>query len=223
MWSARLYSAYIGSPDLFALFKRSFLALFGRTDIPIETLGKFSEWLVSLLLVNRSDNAGYPLSDIEARAALRRVGSAVLPMVANRLAVELEQATPEQKSIRWSSVVGMVFHGIWPLDVELQTSAANFELVRLLLVSGGAFSEVADAILPFLRPDDPRAHTTVYSISDASEDLYRNAPEKLLNVVAAIVGDAPPSTVYALDKVLDRLRAVDPKIAERRKFQKMLV
>ena len=38
-WSARKYANYIGSPRLFLLTKRSFLALFGRVEIADEDLG----------------------------------------------------------------------------------------------------------------------------------------------------------------------------------------
>ncbi|WP_316185369.1 MULTISPECIES: hypothetical protein [unclassified Bradyrhizobium] len=222
MWSARMYSAYIGSPELFGLFKRSFLQLFGRTDVSTEALGTFGEWIVSILIANRTDKTGYPLTDIEARSALRRAGSTVLPKVANSLAQELERATPEQKVNSWRNVVGVVFQAIWPIDVELQTNMATFELVRLLLSSGDAFAEVADAILPFLRPDEQRSYSVVYLISDAMDDVYGMAPEKLLDVVAASVGEAPPGTIYALKKVLSRLHKVDPKLSEKRKFQKLL-
>src|SRR5437660_2093492 len=43
MWSARKYSNYIGSPELFSLTKRPFLEMFARSDISAEELRTFSE------------------------------------------------------------------------------------------------------------------------------------------------------------------------------------
>jgi hypothetical protein len=203
VWSARKYSGYIGSPELFGLLKQSFLQIFGRSDTPPEDLRTFAEWLTAILIANHASEAGYPLLDTEARSALRRAGDTALSSVGHQLAIQMGNATPEEKVKRWRTVVGPVFRAIWPLDV--------------------AFPEAADIIVPFIRPDDPRAHTTVYSIAEASDALFVAAPPKMLDVIAAVVGEAPPGSVYALGKALKRLRAVDPSLADTRKFQKLLV
>jgi hypothetical protein len=221
MWSARKYSNHIGSPELFGLLKEPFLQLFGRSNTPTEDLRTFSEWLTVILLVNYSDDAGYPLSPTEARSALRRAGVSVLPTVAHSLAIEMERTPEEEKLERWRQVIGPTFEAIWPLDVELQTSATTFKLVQILLVTGEAFPEASETILPFIRPDR-RDYTTVFSISRAPDQLYDAAPSKMLDVVEAVVGEAPQGTVYALNKILSRLRAIDPKLADTRKFQKLL-
>lgn len=221
IWSARKYSSYIGPPELFDLFKKPLLQIFGRSEVA-EHLETFADWLVAILIANREDGAGYPLSDAEARAALRKAGPRGLISVGQRLAVEMERGLPDQKRTRWRDVVGSVFQAIWPLDADLQTSSTTFGLVRILLATGDAFPDAADVILPYIRPDEPKSQRTVYSISGATEGLYKSAPEKLLDVVAAVVGDAPAGSVYALERVLARLRAVDPQIANKRKFQKLL-
>jgi hypothetical protein len=222
VWSARKYSSYIGSPKLFGLTKQSFLQIFGRSDTSTEDLRTFAEWLTTLLIANYASGAGYPLLDTEARSALRRAGESAMSSVGHRLAVEMGSATPGQKIKRWQTVVGAVFRAIWPLDVELQTSAATFQLVQILLATGDAFPEAADVIIPFIRPDDPHAHTTVFSIAEASDALFQVAPSKMLDLIAAVVGEALPGSVYALGKALARLRAVDPSLADTRKFHKLL-
>ena len=52
--------------------------------------------------------------------------------------------------------------------------------------------------------------------------LYEAAPSKMLDMMVAVVGDAPLASVYALVKALSRLRAIAPDLAEGRKFQKLL-
>jgi hypothetical protein len=222
VWSARKYSAYIGSPKLFGLVKQFFLEIFGRSNTPAEDLRTFAEWLTAILIANHASGAGYPLLDTEARSALRRAGESALSSVGHRLAVEMEGGTPEQKIERWQTAVGPVFRAIWPLDVELQTSAATFKLVQILLATGDAFPEAADVIIPFIRPDDPRAHSTIFSIAEAPDALFQAAPSKMLDITAAVVGEALPGSVYALGRVLSRLRAIDTSLADTRKFQKLL-
>jgi hypothetical protein len=105
--------------------------------------------------------------------------------------------------------------------VELQTSATTFKLVQILLATGEAFPEACDIIIPFIRPEDARTETTVFSIANAPGALYKAAPARMLDMIDAVVGEAPPGSVYALAKPLSRLQAIDPKLADTRKFQKL--
>ncbi|MGY3422299.1 hypothetical protein ACVWZW_002774 [Bradyrhizobium sp. F1.13.4] len=153
---------------------------------------------------------------------IRKTGGRSLSSVGHRLAVEMDSAKSEEKIERWQNVVGPVFRGIWPLDVELQTPAATFTLVRILLASGAAFPEAADVIIPFIQPDDPRSQSTVHSIAEADEALYKAAPSKMLDMLVAVVGVAAPGSVYALGKALSRLRTIAPALGDSRKLQKLL-
>lgn len=221
-WAARKYSNYIGSPELFGLVKRPFLEMFGRSDVSSEEMRTFAEWLTTLLLANMyRPNNKYPLEATEARAALRRAGGEVLSSVGHRLAMEMEAAKPEEKAERWRTIVGPVLQAIWPLDVELQSHLSTFKLVQILKATGDAFPAAADAIIPLIRSDDPRGQTTIFSISEAPEGLYASAPEKMLDLVAAVVGGASPGSVFALNKALEKIRTVAPHLASTRKYQKL--
>jgi hypothetical protein len=222
MWSARKYSNYIGSPELFRRTKESFLAMFSRPDVPDEELSTFADWLAAIVLANQAHDAGYPLTAPEARSALRQAGPRSLTDVGHRLAIEMEKARPDEKIARWRNVVAPVFQSIWPLDVELQTASSTFKLVQILRACGNAFPEAADVIIPFIRPEDPRRHTSIHSISEADDVLYSSSPEKMLDLLAAIVGEAPVRSVYGLGKALDRLRARAPELADTKKFQKLM-
>jgi len=61
----------------------------------------------------------------------------------------------------------------------------------------------------------------VFSISLANAEFFKTAPTKKLDMIAAVVGDALPGSVYMLGEVLSRLKAINPKLAETRKFQKL--
>jgi hypothetical protein len=222
MWSARRYSNYIGSPELFGLMKEPFLALFERTDASEEDRETYADWLTAIILANQAENAGYPLTPAEARSALRQAGPASLNDVGHRLAVYMQKAKPEDKVATWRNVVGPVFESIWPLDIELQIPATTSKLVQILRASGAAFPAAAEAIIPFIRAEDPRRHTSVHSIADADEVLYTTSPEKMLDLLAAVVGDAPPHSVFSLGKALDRLRSLAPTLAETKRFQKLV-
>lgn len=222
MWTARKYSSHIGSPELFGIMKQPLLQMFSRTDAQAEDLEAFADWLAAVLIANQSGRVNYPLEPTEARLALRRAGVEALSSVAHRLAGEMGRAEPAQKLTHWRNVVGPVFQAVWPLDVELQTSATTFKLTHILRESGEAFPEAADIIIPFIHSDDPRAQSSVFSLAEAPEDLYKAAPSKMLDLIAAVVGDPAPGSIYALNKALSRLRAIDPSLTDTRKFQRLL-
>jgi len=221
MWSARKYSNHIGSAELFRLTKEPFLELFSRLDIPDEDLRVFSDWLAAILMANQIDNAIYPLTAAEVRSVLRRAGHQSLSSFAHRLAIEMETAKSEEKEEVWSERVGSVFQGAWPLDVELQTPMVTDKLVQILLATGSAFRKAAAMILPFIRPEDPRWHTSVFSISEASAELYGVAPERMLDLLSAVAGDAPDRSLYGLNKALDKLKEKAPHLVQTKQFQKL--
>ena len=135
--------------------------------------------------------------------------------------MEMGNAKPEEKAKVWSERVGLVFQGAWPLDVELQTPTVTLYLVQLLLATGSAFGEAATMILPFIRPEDPRLHTSVFSISEASPELYGVAPEKMLALLSAVAGDAPDRSLYGLNKALNKLKEKAPHLVQTKQFQKL--
>jgi hypothetical protein len=228
VWNGRRYSSYIGSPRLFELTKTPFLEPFGRREITEDDLRVYGEWLAIIVMANQSENAGYPITPTEARSALRAAGPRALSSVAHRLAVETK---PEEKIAHWQNVVGSVFESIWPLDAELQSPSSTFKLVQILLATGDAFSQAADIIIPFIQAEDPRLHTSVYSISIVDsvysisivDDVtYASSPQKMLDLIAAVVGDAPTRSVYGLMNALDRIREHAPHLANTKRFQRLV-
>ena len=190
--------SYIGAPALFDLTKDAFLELFNRPDTPIEDLRIFAGWVAAIMVANQSENSKYSLTSIEARSALRRAGVRILPTVAHRLAIELQGAKAEDKLAKWRSVVGPVFQNVWPLDIDLQTSASTFNLVQILLASGAAFFEAGKIIIPFIRPDEPNRHSSTYSISNADDILYSSSPQTMLDLLSAVVGEILQDTSFVL-------------------------
>jgi hypothetical protein len=114
-----------------------------------------------------------------------------------------------------------VFQGAWPLDVELQTPAVTNKLVQIMLATGSAFGKAAGIIVPFIRAEDPRGHSSVYSISEAGAELYGVAPEKMLDLLTAVAGDAPDRSLYGLTKALNKLKEKAPHLVQTRQFQKL--
>ena len=222
-WEARKYANYIGSPELFGLLKAPFLEMFGRSDVTAEDLRVFAGWLTAILIANKSQSDDlYLLDPLEARAALRRAGAKSLSSVGHRLATEMEDAKSEDKVERWQTIVGPVLQAIWPIDVDLQSNSANFKLVQILKATGGAFVEAADVIIPLIRPDDPKSHSTVYSIATAPEELFELSPTKMHDLIIAVVGEGTDGSIYSLDKALSCIRDRDPRLANTRKFQRLL-
>ncbi|NSZ03128.1 hypothetical protein G6M70_04680 [Agrobacterium tumefaciens] len=219
VWQARLYSRFIGGPKLFALVKPAFLQLFLRPDVSDEALREFSGWLVSMLLANIKSNAGYDLSFVEARAALRRTRPMVLQSVAHDLAEEMQRAAPSEKLVVWKNIIGPVFEGIWPMDVDLLSGTVTFKLLQILRATGEAFPHAASVIEPFIVPEEKEQGTAAYSLGNADDILFSLAPSKMLDIVTAVVGSRPPGSVFELRSVLERISACDPALINTRKYQ----
>jgi hypothetical protein len=222
MWSARKYSSHIGTPELFRRLKNPFLELFVRPEVPEEDLRVFSDWLAAILLANQGGRVGYPLKATEVRSLLRRAGANSLSSFAHRLATQMESAKGEEKIKAWTEIVGPVFRGAWPLDVELQTSSATFKLVQILLATGPAFGEAASVIIPFIQAEGSRNHASIFSISQTSEELYHQAPDKMLSLLNAVAGDSADQSIFGLNVALDKLRKAAPRLAQTKAFQKLI-
>jgi hypothetical protein len=222
-WEARKYTNYIGSPVLFSLIKAPFLEMFGRLDISAEEVRVYASWLATILIANktRSDEP-YPLEPVEARNALRRVGAKSLSSVGHRLAVEMGNSKPEEKVERWRTVVGPVLQEIWPIDVDIGSNSANDNLFRILISTGDAFLEAADVIIPLMRPEDHKNHLTVISIFSAPSEIYTKYSHKLFEILDIIVNPNAVENIFYLDDVLRRIGENDPRIANSRKFQRLL-
>jgi hypothetical protein len=221
MWSARKYSNHIGSPALFEATKTAFLEMFSRQETPGDHLQTFSEWLAVILIVNQMGRVHYALTAPEVRSVLRRSRPATMTSFAHQLAIEMQGIKPHEKLKAWNEIVGPVFKGAWPLDAELQTSASTYNLVRLLLATGPAFADAAVVIIPFVQPEDPRHHTSVFSIAEADDELYAVDPQKVLNLLSTVVGDASSQSVYGLNKALQKLSAKAPHLAQTKAFQNL--
>jgi len=92
----------------------------------------------------------------------------------------------------------------------------------MLRASGAAFPEAADIIIPFIRSEDALHHTSVFSLAEADDLLYSSSPERMLDLLAAVVGEPPARGAYGLDKALKRLREHAPELADAKRFQKLL-
>jgi hypothetical protein len=84
-----------------------------------------------------------------------------------------------------------------------------------------AFLEAAKVIVPLLRPDDRKSHSTVFAIASAPDELYQLSLSKMLELADALVSEETDGNIYPLGKVLSRVREHDPSLANTRKFQRL--
>ncbi|WP_139025096.1 hypothetical protein [Bradyrhizobium sp. STM 3843] len=89
------------------------------------------------------------------------------------------------------------------------------------MATGQAFEDAAPVIIPFIRPEDPRGHSSVFSISEVKPDIYAVAPRQMLNLLTAVAGDAPNRSLYGLNKALEKLKDEAPELVTTKAFQKL--
>jgi hypothetical protein len=95
------------------------------------------------------------------------------------------------------------------------------KLVQIMLATGPAFGKAAIVISPFIRAEDPRWHSSIFSISEADAELYGVAPEKMLDLLTAVAGDAPDRSLYGLNTALNKLKDNAPHLIQTKQFQKL--
>lgn len=66
-----------------------------------------------------------------------------------------------------------------------------------------------------------RAHSSVFSISEADPEIYKVAPEQMLNLLSAVAGDAANQSLYGMNKALEKLEESAPGLIETKAFQKL--
>jgi hypothetical protein len=93
--------------------------------------------------------------------------------------------------------------------------------VQILLATGLAFGDAAKIIIPFIRSEDPRRHSSVFSISETKVEIYRVAPQEMLRLLIAVAGDAPDHSIYGLKKALTRLKEKAPQLVPTKAFQRL--
>lgn len=221
MWSARSYSNYIGSPELIRALKEPFFELLNDADTPIELLQRYAEWLATIAIANQKEDAGYPVTNAEVRSILRKAGVSTLQSVAHKIAREMETTPTNQKNQYWREVIGPVFEGIWPLDIDLRSASLAFKLVQILRATGAAFARASSVILPYIAPDYARSHAIIRTIAKADDILFSSGPKEMLQLISAVVGVAPTSSVYDLQRALDRVSAVDPSLENTPLYQRL--
>lgn len=96
-------------------------------------------------------------------------------------------------------------------------------VVQILRATGEALPEAAETIIPFVRAESGQSFTTIFSLSQESDAFFQMAPKTVLDLIAAIVGDAAPGSVFSLGPTLPRLQDLAPDLAATRKSQKLLI
>jgi hypothetical protein len=222
VWSARSFSNYIGSVRMFAALKEPFLLLFERQDMPVERQAKFGEWLTVMLIENRTANTGFDLSLSEARSALRKAFDETRTQVAHRLAVEMARSPEDQKRATWTNIVGPVFKGLWPQDIDLRSSRHTYKFVQILCASGDAFPDAVNTILRYIEPEPSDRSTTIFSLKEADDIVISSAPQKVLELTWAIVRGSPRGSVPILRPLLNRLQKTCPEVSNTELFKRLM-
>jgi len=222
VWESLKYSKYIRSPGLFGLIKKPFLEMFGRSGVTSDELRTFAEW--SPRFPSRTDPARMTFTRLRRPRRVPRCGEPVWMRFRALDTAWLWKWKRRRRSRRRSggerlSVLSFRRFG---RSTSMQSHASTFKLAQILMATGEAFPEAAEVIIPFIRPDDPRSQLTIFSIAEAPKQLYALSPSKMIDLVAAVVGEASPGSVFALSKALSRIRALEPSLANTRKFQRLL-
>lgn len=217
-WSV-LLQGRVPAPDLYAELKPSLIEAGRRIELK-RSLESVASWLIAPLLWAQEPAAPVPeISAVEVRRALSQALETVRSSAAFWLTRAMEELPGEGADV-WRERIGPLFRQIWPLEPKSRSEGASLHLLRLVLKTGDAFADAAEAIAPALGPLETWDIEMYLDRGEDAAPFYSSAPGALLTILDAVVSeDAVPQ---ALLKMLGGLIETDPSLGEDGRYLKLL-
>ena len=146
----------------------------------------------------------------EARAALQQAPARGRREAAHYIHRLMPQERPDDGAALWRERVGPWLASAWPKDRVLRDADASASLAMAASLSGRAFPEALETIMPFVVPDagkSPLWRTLL------DTELPESFPDEVLRLVAGTATLEPPRWhLHDLPELLDRIEAADPAL-----------
>jgi hypothetical protein len=218
-WNGILSSGEMPPPELWALIKPNFLALF--PDIYLWDWGDWAaerahEWVVLAAAFASDEIDGITFA--EARDALRNMDDAGREHV-----IHFIGRVGKENDDGWNRFALPFIQNSWPQEVKFQTESATRAWVSMLDDAGSAFPAVLRVVRPFLVPIRG-AHHWLFGFTremGGDEPLSLRFPSETLNMLSCIIADEPRDAPYDLSQVLDTIVEADPSLVTDARFRRL--
>jgi hypothetical protein len=206
-WSGYLAAGKLLSPTRFGDLKAAFLDLFGvAANWPWAkpALARMADFLVVMSLER---SRGY-VTLAETRRALQRGGEEAMMGAINSLYRRLnadKRTWPPIKRFLTSA---------WPRELRLNTTALSKRLADLPVMTGEAFPDAVETVLPLLRPVD-QLNSFLYRATrekDEAPSPVERFPRACLKLLDAVIAPSPPRPPHDLARVLEAIAEASPDL-----------
>lgn len=114
---------------------------------------------------------------------------------------------------RWNITDKLSFlREVWPLQIAARGPEVSGRLCGVAFADEDNFSELVDAILPFLSPIQSGDFLVTYVHNEQSK-IFERFPKKVLTLLSKVLPPNAADWPYSAAQGLDRIIAADPKLA----------
>jgi len=216
----------IGSARLFNVLKPTILSAFEDNRFSdTEFEGLVSNLLSVVVWHQRGEAPEYHLTAAEVRRALtlgpasarKNVSWNLWRMMGKPDSDGADQNDAEEvaidRPVRWRTIIGPIFRGIWPLDVRLRSKGTSHNLVLMALECEAAFPEAVEAILDVVVPYELYQLSHSLRLEDKHSELVRQFPLAFVRLANALIDPDVFRVPTDLASFLQDCVAADPAVA----------
>ena len=202
------------NPDLLAVLKEDFLALFSH----LPRLGQSRENAVRLLVFLTVENPEAFVRN-EVATTLRSLDSQDLASAAEALASLLEHS--DQPDKLWRATIASWIDRHWPSRAAARTERVSRSLVEVAIRTGDAFGEAITALRSRLVPYDDEHDSTTHLLNQFN--VPARFPEEVLELLNIVVPDglAKPWSWSSLRDILEDIAQRSPELTKDRGFHRL--
>ena len=218
-WNGAFSHGRLPTGSVFDQIKDAFIELFPKLyswkwqDMAEEAA---HNWVVCASIFSNEEFTGISFDD--ARVCIRKMtqeGQQQMIGFLGRVGQDNEDG--------WEGYVIPFIDNAWPKESRYQTEKTTHAWMLMLEDSDEKFSEVLDAVKPFLRPMRS-VHYGLYGITDGSDDqdaIITRFPEQSLDLLDVVVAEGPGNAPFDLDGALRALADAQPEIVSDRRFARL--
>lgn len=211
MWEAYVFSRYIAAPQLFKKLKPAFLEGIKHTDLSHSTRDRLGEHLILMLAETHQGNR-WPISAVEAKAALRSTDDIVRGRAAWFLWRWYAGAAGQKRAAIWAKVIRPILNRAWPRDRACQSPTVARNFAELAMENTQKFSEAVKDTKPFMVRGTLSEGIIVFQMSgEKFEFVMRNAKQALA-LLSSLIDTTAENAVLGLRALLIKLADADAKL-----------
>lgn len=223
IWEAVARYGDMPPPSLWSKLASSAYLKLAKGEFSPEARRRIAEMAILAWGWARLELVRFEVDGKALRSALSLAGDDVRTQAAWTFLRLLKEPVPESKFANdvWKAVGPAFFGEIWPLEPSLQGSGSSNHLAEVpFKVNANDFGAAANEVLPFLRPFEMwNVRSELGLDGEHARHLIATSPRIVVQILSAIIPEAPKHRVYGLNALLDELAQTEPALRRDRRMK----